>query len=100
MPAGTSVLTTCNYPSMASSLLFEETSNLPSCLADKAYVSAAEQTLAAACAASLPRSPEVVLLKHHLLHSLPSLRDAGIPLKHHSFELSAALQGPTSMCGT
>lgn len=49
---------------MASSFLFEEASNLPSCPGDKAHVSAAEQTLAAGCAASLPRSPEVVLLKH------------------------------------
>lgn len=84
VPTGTSVLTTCNYPSMASSSsLRRYQRRYPSCPGDKAHVSAAEQMLLATSC---------------LLHSLSNLRDAGIPLKHHSFELSAALQGSTSVC--
>lgn len=70
VPTETSVLTTCNYPSMAPSFLFEKIPNFPSCPGDKAHVSAAEQTLAAGSAASPPRSSVNVLLKD-LVSSIP-----------------------------
>lgn len=67
--AYTSVLSTCSYPSMASSFLSEEIPDLPSCPTDKAQVSA--DTWSWQCSLPTLITCELILLKH-LVSSIPS----------------------------